>query len=631
MAASPTPRERVLADLERFQQTPLLSLLADEQSPQAARLWDQLLHFSAWYKGGVGAYLSSGTRLYRELLGLPADELQDGEGDAAASWIPSNPSADSSPTVAALESPEFAQLEALGLENVDKLALVIVAGGLGERLGYQGIKLQLPVETLTRTAYLEAYVQHVRALEAQFARRHPGQQTQVPIAIMTSDSTHAATVAFLQQREGFGLPEGQLTLIKQERVPCLDVLPGSEGEQVPRLQLVVKDGELALKPHGHGDVHSLLHSSGLAKRWAAEGKQFVHFIQDTNFPILNSVLPLLGASLRHRWAFTFTTVARKAKDASGGIVRFSDPQDPSRSALFNVEYHELDQFLKTRAKDEFPDGDVNDPATGFSPFPGNINHMAVALDPYVHVLETTHGFVPEVFNPKFAAGSNMRAFKSPARTECMMQDYPKLLVQVAATEPDVNVSMGFVVFPTALVYSPCKNDAASASAKTKDDIPPQCAASAEHDVFAINRQKLRAVGVTFPDAKPVTTEWLGIPVDTTGPQLVFTGGFAPAQSVLAANFPTPEAIKISRRSTVILDGQDIMVHALDVDGAVKISAVPGAQVEVKSLHVENAGVEYEPVDPADASAVDAMRGYRLKQVAVKEFRFDTPGSYTIEQ
>jgi UDP-sugar pyrophosphorylase len=33
------------------------------------------------------------------------------------------------------------------------------------------------------------------------------------------------------------------------------------------------------KPHGHGDVHSLLHSSGLARAWQQAGLQWVCFFQ----------------------------------------------------------------------------------------------------------------------------------------------------------------------------------------------------------------------------------------------------------------------------------------------------------------------------------------------------------------
>ena len=53
-----------------------------------------------------------------------------------------------------------------------------------------------------------------------------------------------------------------MTLLKQEKVPCL-----SDSEA--RLALDPKDPfKLMTKPHGHGDVHYLLHSSGTVNRWS---------------------------------------------------------------------------------------------------------------------------------------------------------------------------------------------------------------------------------------------------------------------------------------------------------------------------------------------------------------------------
>ncbi|RLN47716.1 hypothetical protein BBJ29_005950 [Phytophthora kernoviae] len=621
-------RARVLTALRTWGQQELLALLTND-SP----LWTQLLHFDGWYKGGVDGYLATATKLYAELRG---ETVEGDGGDVWADWVPSNPAASAElAAVADFESPLFADLEKNGLANLDKCCFVVVAGGLGERLGYQGIKLSLPVETLTHMSYLEAYAQHLLALQSLVnSQLEEGQSPiLIPLAIMTSDSTHEATQSFLKEHKNFGMAEGQLTLIKQEKVPCVDVIEGSaaEGKQ-PKLKLVVKEGLLVMKPHGHGDVHTLLHTSGLAAKWQKDGKKFVHFIQDTNYLILNSVLPMLGACVKHNWGFAFTTVPRKAKDASGGIVRFTSPSG-KHSTLFNVEYHELDQFLRTRAKDQFPNGDVNDPKTGYSPFPGNINGVVAALDFYVPVLETSGGFVPEVFNPKFRPGTNKCEFKSPARLECMMQDFPKLLVQYQIEHHD-NSGMGgvgLVQFPSGLVYSPCKNDAASASEKVKNDIPPQCASSAEHEVFATNRLKLRALGVKLPEEFKQQS-WLGIPVDCSGPQLVFSSGFALSKSTLADKFLYPHAIDITARSTLIVDGTDITFDAMKLDGAVRIIACSGAKIEVKSLAIKNAGVEYKsvPVD-TDSDPVDAMRGYRLKQLEIKEFRFDKPGSYVINE
>ena len=56
---------------------------------------------------------------------------------------------------------EYYHLELLGLQILQQSGFVLVAGGLGERLGYNGIKVSLPVETLTMTSYLEFYIRKI--------------------------------------------------------------------------------------------------------------------------------------------------------------------------------------------------------------------------------------------------------------------------------------------------------------------------------------------------------------------------------------------------------------------------------------------------------------------------------------
>lgn len=53
-------------------------------------------------------------------------------------------------------------------------------------------------------------------------------------------------------------------------------------------------------------------------------------------------------------------------------------------AQLNVEYNQLDPLLREGEGA----GDVNDPDTGFSPYPGNINQLVFALDPYSKVCTT---------------------------------------------------------------------------------------------------------------------------------------------------------------------------------------------------------------------------------------------------
>ena len=54
--------------------------------------------------------------------------------------------------------------EAKGLEELQYTGFVLIAGGLGERLGYSGIKIDLPVCTIEEDyCYLKYYAQYALA------------------------------------------------------------------------------------------------------------------------------------------------------------------------------------------------------------------------------------------------------------------------------------------------------------------------------------------------------------------------------------------------------------------------------------------------------------------------------------
>jgi UDP-sugar pyrophosphorylase len=97
----------------------------------------------------------------------------------------------------------------------------------------------------------------------------------------------------------------------------------------------------------------------------------------------------------------------------------SRPKDPEvKRMTINVEYNQIDALLKDTGVSK--EGDANDPATGFSPYPGSINQLIISLPEYVKVLRESGGLMPEFVNPKYTDGTKT-AFKKPTRLETMMQ------------------------------------------------------------------------------------------------------------------------------------------------------------------------------------------------------------------
>ncbi len=63
-------------------------------------------------------------------------------------------------------SSEFEEMEAKGINELDKICFVLIAGGLGERLGYSQIKISLPISIIPDDySYLRYYCKYVQAFQ----------------------------------------------------------------------------------------------------------------------------------------------------------------------------------------------------------------------------------------------------------------------------------------------------------------------------------------------------------------------------------------------------------------------------------------------------------------------------------
>ena len=114
-----------------------------------------------------------------------------------------------------------------------------------------------------------------------------------------------------------------------------------------------------------------------------------------------------------------------------------------------MEYNQLDPLLSTQG-DRL--GDVADPNTGYSPYPGNANNLVLELNSYYKTLQgEDQGVVVEFVNPKYK-DETRTDFKKPTRLECMMQDFPKLLQKEMGSEANV----GFTMFDRWFTFSPAK-------------------------------------------------------------------------------------------------------------------------------------------------------------------------------
>jgi len=135
----------------------------------------------------------------------------------------------------------------------------------------------------------------------------------LPLCIMVSEDTKHETFRLLRENQCFGLSRSQIYIVQQ-------------GMGVPALsdsnaKLVVKDKRLVMKPHGHGDIHSLLYTHGITKLWEKQGIKYMVLFQDTNGLAFHSLPLMLGVSETNGFIMNSLAIPRKAKQAIGGIAK----------------------------------------------------------------------------------------------------------------------------------------------------------------------------------------------------------------------------------------------------------------------------------------------------------------------
>ena len=486
---------------------------------------------------------------------------------------------------------QFYELDKLGFDQIQNTVFVLVAGGLGERLGYPDIKIGLQSELITLRTYIEVYTDFIKAFEARIkkSKKDLKEDFQIPLCIMTSGDTHDKTVKLLEKCKDFGLKKGQISIVKQEKCPAII-------DNDCHLALKKDQFLLETKPHGHGDIHYLLYQSGKVKKWIDDGKKYLVLFQDTNILSFNCIPSAIGSSVKLGLDINSICVPRKPKDAIGAICKLV--KKDGTSITNNVEYNQLDSLLKEKYNKE---GDVAN-KDGVSDFPGNINVIVFKLDTYLKALDQTKGLIPEFVNPKYTDETRSK-FKSPTRLECLMQDLPKLL--------NNGEKVGFTSYERWFCFSACKNNLNDACGKLKKNQTPESAFSVEQDVFIYNRKimeqiikKLEVVN-TEPENEVVID---GCKIKF-GPKIIVYPSFAATVSELRDKLNhMKKNIKMTNNSTLILKNDVNIEEGIDLDGYYVV------EKDEKMVECKNKkNVVYVALKEGEGKVYEKIRGYTIKQ------------------
>ena len=200
-----------------------------------------------------------------------------------------------------------------------KVAVLLVAGGQGSRLGYNGPKGAYAIGPVTGHPLFYFHARKIVSLCRRYGVR-------IPFYVMTSDANDEATRAHFESHDYFGLDRNDVTFFIQGMWPALD----AKG----RIMLD-QPGHVFMSPDGHGGTLTALEKNGCLADMARRGINSVFFFQVDN-PMVEIADPaFIGLHVLRRADLSLKLCAKRdPKEGLGVVVARGDRFEM-------VEYTEL--------------------------------------------------------------------------------------------------------------------------------------------------------------------------------------------------------------------------------------------------------------------------------------------------
>jgi UDP-N-acetylglucosamine/UDP-N-acetylgalactosamine diphosphorylase len=223
------------------------------------------------------------------------------------------------------------ELEKAGLEALrqKKVGAVLLAGGQGTRLGYDGPKGTYPIGVTKELYIFQCLINNLMDVVRKVG-------TWVPLYVMTSEKNNEATVSFFREHQYFGYDAAHIRFFVQEMAPSVDY----DG----KIYLEAKD-RISLSPNGNGGWFSSLVKAGYLDQMKADGIEWLTVFAVDNVCQRINDPAFVGATLLSQRDCGAKVVAKANPTEKIGVLCLEDGK-PSI-----VEYYEITDDMK-KLRDE---------------------------------------------------------------------------------------------------------------------------------------------------------------------------------------------------------------------------------------------------------------------------------------
>ena len=201
------------------------------------------------------------------------------------------------PKVAVLKGKKLAEAVAIGEKELKagRVAALLVAGGQGSRLGYDGPKGCYSIGPITGAPLFYFHARKILARTVRYGRT-------IPFSVMTSEANNEATIRCFEENDYFGLNPKDVFFFTQGMWPGMT----KDGK-------IIMDapGHVFMSPDGHGGLLAALKRSGALADMKSRGIKSVFFFQVDN-PLVEIADPaFIGYHVANKSEYSLKLCAKR--------------------------------------------------------------------------------------------------------------------------------------------------------------------------------------------------------------------------------------------------------------------------------------------------------------------------------
>ena len=232
--------------------------------------------------------------------------------------------------VATMDPAQKLEYEKVGLQALadGRLALLILAGGAGTRLGFDHPKGMYNIELPSGRSLFELHCKRLLKLEQISKRR-------IQLYVMTSPANNQETEDFFATNNYFGLSKDHVMCFSQSMLPCFSNDEGKLMLETPT--------HLAMAADGNGGIYPAMHNKGVLAHMEANKIDYMHTICIDNALVLGLDPTFMGMVVSQGAEVGSLVVPKRdweekigmlvKKDGQFSVAEYSDVSDDMKKAI----------------------------------------------------------------------------------------------------------------------------------------------------------------------------------------------------------------------------------------------------------------------------------------------------------